>query len=484
MVHQAYRDRRRQGPGRLVIRADEPTLTPYAGLAVTGELVRRLGLVELLDAELSVERRARPVKQRRRGLSPGELLVALAESQLAGGDCFDDLEDLRADGVGARLRAVAATPPAPTPGSSPAAFAARTCNGWSGRWPTLASGWTGRSAATRPSRSRSTWTPPRSRSTGAASAAPSAPAPARSPTRPGWRCGPNAAARLGWELASGNQAKLSALASARLARRALRLLPAGHGPVCFRIDSALDAVAFLDALRRHGARVTVSCPRSTAMWQALARIPNHAWQPAIDLPGAEVAETSWCPHGWAHEPLRLLVRRVRSSAAQLARDPRARRRRTIPPAQLQLALDGKLKVVSGDSFILADLDGSAVEVEWFHRQRAQIEERSKAGQARAGTAAPALGRPQRQPGLADRGAGRAQPGGDVLRPVPGRARLRHGSPAHTTATRGQTLRRLLVCVPARIVRTGRRVILRLPAGFAHASVFAATYQAVWALPPG
>ena len=48
----------------------------------------------------------------------------------------------------------------------------------------------------------------------------------------------------------------------------------------------------------------------------------------------------------------------------------------------------------------------------------------------------------------------------------------------------KTLRRLLICVPARIVRTGRRTILRLPAGFAHAGVFAATYQAVWALPPG
>ena len=81
---------------------------------MTGELARRLRLVELIDAELAVERRARPVKVRRRGLSPGQLVVALAESQLVGGEFFSDLEEVRADEAGAGLRAVAGTPSAPT----------------------------------------------------------------------------------------------------------------------------------------------------------------------------------------------------------------------------------------------------------------------------------------------------------------------------------------------------------------------------------
>lgn len=102
-----------KGPGRLVVRADDPSLTPYAGLAVSGELARRLGLAELIDAELAVERRARPVKVRRRGLSPGELVVSLAECQLVGGSFFDHVEDVRADRAGAGLRAVGATPSAP-----------------------------------------------------------------------------------------------------------------------------------------------------------------------------------------------------------------------------------------------------------------------------------------------------------------------------------------------------------------------------------
>ena len=105
------RDRR---PGRLLIRADDPSLTPYAGLVISGELARNLRLVELVDAELAAARRVAPVKQRRRGLSPGELAVAIAEAQLVGAECFEDIEPLRADGASAPWRAVAQTPSAPT----------------------------------------------------------------------------------------------------------------------------------------------------------------------------------------------------------------------------------------------------------------------------------------------------------------------------------------------------------------------------------
>ena len=96
--------------GRLVIRADDPSLTPFAGLAVSGELARSLRLVELIDAEIAAEGRVAPFKRRRRGVTPGELIVSLAESQLVGGDCFDDIEVLRADRAGAGLRAVADVP--------------------------------------------------------------------------------------------------------------------------------------------------------------------------------------------------------------------------------------------------------------------------------------------------------------------------------------------------------------------------------------
>src|ERR671922_60126 len=54
-----------RGPGRIVFRADDEALTPFAGLVCVGEVARRIGLVELIDGELAGERRAVPVKRRR-----------------------------------------------------------------------------------------------------------------------------------------------------------------------------------------------------------------------------------------------------------------------------------------------------------------------------------------------------------------------------------------------------------------------------------
>jgi hypothetical protein len=40
----------------------------------------------------------------------------------------------------------------------------------------------------------------------------------------------------------------------------------------------------------------------------------------------------------------------------------------------------------------------------------------------------------------------------------------------------------MICVPARIVRSARQTIVRLPQGFRHADIFRATYHAALALP--
>lgn len=119
----AVKEKRRSGrrPGgalpKLEIVADEQTLTPFGGTAVLGELVRRLELVPALDRAIEgapkVGRLA-PIKVCDRGASPGELLVALADSMLCGGDALQDLERLRADAAGAELRAVEDVPAAST----------------------------------------------------------------------------------------------------------------------------------------------------------------------------------------------------------------------------------------------------------------------------------------------------------------------------------------------------------------------------------
>ena len=96
-----------------MFRADDPSLTPHGGLAIVGELARRTRLVELVDAELQAARGVRAVKARRRGVSPGGLVVSVAECQIAGAECFDDIENVRADTASAALRAVRDTPSAP-----------------------------------------------------------------------------------------------------------------------------------------------------------------------------------------------------------------------------------------------------------------------------------------------------------------------------------------------------------------------------------
>jgi hypothetical protein len=471
-------------PGRLVVRADDPALTPYAGLAVSGELARRLGLAELIDAELAVERRVRPVKVRRRGLSPGELVVSLAECQLVGGAFFDHVEDVRADRAGAGLRAVAGTPSAPTMLQNAknfrrahvqrieraAARAGERLDKALGRDPgdavTVDLDATHVTVYGRQKQGAG-----RSRH-GTMSYAPHVAF---------WAQRGRA---LTSELVGGNREKLAGGECARIARRAIGLLPAGHGPVSVRIDSAYYAVELLEALRRECARFTVSVPRNRAMWSALERIPEHAWTDALDMTGAQVAETTYTPAGWRHEPLRLIVRRVAFGAGEIAKLRGSRRLKTIHPDQLALALEGQIEHVHGYSFILCDIPHQpTVWVEHFHRHRAQIEERLKEAK---------LGQALRHLPSGDEHANRVWLAGALvalnltafccdLCPAAGASgKAPDDAPLRRAA---HTLRRLLFCVPARIVRTGRRTILRLPEGFRHTDVFQATLDAVYALPP-
>ena len=481
-VKPVKRDRR---PGRIVARADDPGLTAYAGLAVSGELCRRLRLAELIDGQLGLERRARPVKRRRRGLPAGQVLLSLAESQLVGGEFFDHLEDLRADGAGAPLRAVAATPSAPTVSQLARRF--RRVHGQRVERALAEAGERlDRALARDPAEpvtidldatqvtvyGRRKQGAGRSRH-GSLSYAPRAAS---------WA---ERGRALTSELVGGNREKLSGAECARIARRALALLPAGHGEATFRVDSAYYSLELLEALRAEGARFTVSLPRTQAMWKLLAEIPEDAWQEALEMEGAQVAETSSTPAGWQAEPLRLIVRRCPFGAARIASGSvDARRRRTIPAEQLALALDGEVASVFGYSFILADIpDQDAVTVERFHRHRAQIEERLKEAK---------LGQALRHLPSGNEDANRLWlaaclaalnlaalccdlcPAAGASGKAPDDAPLRRAA---------KTLRRLLFCVPARVVRTGRRLILRLPAGFRHADTFTQTLEAVYALPP-
>jgi hypothetical protein len=103
----------RQRRPHFELRADDPSLTATAGLVVVAEAVCALGVVGAIDQQVG------PVKRRRRGLGPGQLLVGLAETLLAGGDFLVDCDDQRADPTGSMLRSL------PPPPSTTAASLAR-----------------------------------------------------------------------------------------------------------------------------------------------------------------------------------------------------------------------------------------------------------------------------------------------------------------------------------------------------------------------
>jgi Transposase DDE domain group 1 len=102
------------------------------------------------------------------------------------------------------------------------------------------------------------------------------------------------------------------------------------GTVVVRMDSAYYAAAVIAAIRRNGARFSVTAPVSAAVRAAIAAIPEDAWT-AIEYPqavwddqlgcwasDAEVAETSYAAFTSKKKELqvtaRLIVRRVRDKA--------------------------------------------------------------------------------------------------------------------------------------------------------------------------
>jgi len=94
---------------RVRVGAPDPRRTPYAGVEAVREVDRVLGLTGALDGHIGA------VKQRRRGLSGGQLLMSVASCQMTGGDHLVSLDRRRADTAGQLLE------PAPTPASTTAA---------------------------------------------------------------------------------------------------------------------------------------------------------------------------------------------------------------------------------------------------------------------------------------------------------------------------------------------------------------------------
>ncbi len=465
---------------------DDPSLTPHAGLLLVGELVHNANLIGQLDTAIDS---IQPFKQRQRGLSGGELLVSLAESILIGGDHLVHLDELRQDKAGASLRAVAKPPAPTTAGQLLPRLNLRQC----------------RAAVRAMAEVGNRF----DRHLGLAVEGPVTIDLDSSATEVYGRqelaeynyegrrnCGSLLASWaqrrrvLAADLRAG--AASDKPAAAGILVHALQALPEGHGPVNLRADSGFYCGELMETARRRGASFSISVPRSSAMWEARRHTGPHSWRPALGMQ-AEIAEVAYTPGGWKHEPLRLLIRRVRIPASELSQNPRSRRRRTVPKGQLKLALGGRREYVYGYSFILTDRIGDAAEIELEHRQRAQIEERIKDAKLSC-----ALRHLPMQNARGNRGwqtaaviatnlvsmlsaqaaavnhqalleqAALAEEEADLVRPP-------HHSGHKVARHNSGLLRRWLIDIPARLIKGGRQLRLRFGRGMTWKAAFWATY---------
>ncbi|HET7682863.1 MAG TPA: IS1380 family transposase [Marmoricola sp.] len=450
---------RRRGRQQVRIGASDPSLTPNAGLLAVTELVDRLGVVAALDEAIG------PIKQRARGLSGGEFMTALATAQMAGEDYLVGLDRRRADAAG-----VSVSPTAMPPSTTAATLAKRfDTTRWRGV-ETAVGQLAGRVVKAVPARRRRQLTGAPtidldatevevygSRKQGIAYNY-----KGQRAGRPHLATWAEAGIVLAADLLAGDVDPRAGVTG--LLARALQGLASAapeHGRVRVRGDIGYFTKDLANAVVEAGGDFAIGANRNPATWRAAASIPEKAWAPAVGMHGAQVAVADYLPRDWP-EGTRCLIRRVRYDAATLSADPRARRRKTIPPGQLTLALDGQVDQVWAYSFIVTNLDIStrakAQAVEAWFRHRTDIEDRIR--DAKHGAAL-------RHLPSGDETVNTAWMWGALLA-VNFSAWLHElgGLDDGNGRARGHLnrLRRELICIPGRVVHHARRTTLRLPPG--------------------
>jgi hypothetical protein len=461
--------------GRIQIGADDPSLTAAGGMLAVTELCERLGLIEALDEGMG------PVKQRRRGFTGGQVLAGMAAAQLAGEDFLVGLDRVRADQAGQLL--------VPVPGlaTSTATGIARRFTGkhWRGAEAGLAKGTAAMIGLLPEERAAELAEGPvtididatdvevyGSKKRGVAD------------NYQGQRAGrPHVASwaeteiPLAADLLSGDQDPRSHVTG--LLHRALAALPrtvregaqAAGRKIALRADAGYFAGELARAAAKEDMAFAIGAKRISSMWRALEAIPEDGWRDAIDMENAQVAVSPYKPADWPGGTV-LLIRRVKLDPAQVSAGPRSRRRRTLHPDQ-QAMLFPELAAepaIYAYSFICTNLDCStpakAAAVEHWYRHRTSAENifrDSKHGAALrhlpsgheqvntawmwASLLAAAIAAWLHQlTGLID--------GGELL----------EGHGVRGGKAMIATLRRVLIAVPARLVRHGGQLLMRLAPG--------------------
>jgi hypothetical protein len=421
---------------------DDDGLLPHGGLAVTGLLAQRLGVADLVDRHVTLGGA---------GANAGAKALTVVGSALAGGDCIDDVDVLRA---GATRRLFDDVRAPSTVGTWLRAFTwaavrqlDRVSRGllaraWAaGLGPDLDDDLTVDIDSTvcetyglaKQGGARFAYSGVRGYHPLVASLA-------------------DTGELLHTRLRGGNAASGRGAATF-VAETISRVRHAGaRGRLTLRADSGFYAGAVVSACRRAGVAFSITARTNPGIRRAIDAIPDDAWTPIpywIDG-GADVAETTYTAFaGSRHEvTARLLVRRVR------------------PTPGSQLALD----VVFSYHAILTDRDGDLLEVEADHRRHAVVEHVIADLKHHAGLAHLPSGR------FAANAAWLALVG--VAYNLARWTAIAAGLGRVTT----KTLRLTIIATPARLITGARRLRLRLPTDWPWAEHIRRAVAAVAAIP--
>jgi hypothetical protein len=429
---------------RLVTRFDEGRLIRDAGLLLPATLAQHLALAELVDAQLEL------------GAVPGRAhagakVLALVASVLAGGDCIDDADALRAGAAGAVLGQRVAAPS--TLGTFLRSFshsAVAQLDGVSAA--VLARAWAagcGPGAApliidvdsticetyglAKEGGSGFTYTHVRGYHPLLAVAAGS---------------GDVLHARL-----RRGPAHTASGAAQFLQETFARVRAAGAtGALELRADSGFYNEMVVRTCRDAGATFSITVRLTAPLRQRVEAIAEEAWTP---IPywlegGADVAEAQYAPFDGKHGQMRLIVRRVR------------------PTPGTQLAL---LTHYSYHAFI-ADRAGTTLALEADHRQHAEIENTIRDLKYGVGLNHLPSGRFW---------ANAAWLACNVIAHNLARWTTRLGLSLARLTTK--TLRHRFLALPGRLTRSARRLYLHLPARWPWARSFATALTRLRTLPP-
>ena len=243
--------------------------------------------------------------------------------------------------------------------------------------------------------------------------------------------------------------------------RAIAALPPGVGRIQARWDAGYFARELAAACVDRGVEFAIGAKRTEPVFAAARVVAGHRWVPAIGMDDTEIAVVEYLPGRWPTQDVVCIARRTRIPVDHIP-STRARKRRTIDKNQLTLALAGQVEHVFGYSFILTNLDVTGDEklagVEWWYRHRTDIEALNS-GAKYGGALRHLPSKYHNVNAVWMWGALLACAISAWLQELAG---TDHGNGrGRRTIAR---LRRELINVPARIIRTAGTIYLRLPPG--------------------